>query len=616
MGWPKVANCRKTGFEVTPRIFLSYRWSDSAGWTRTIYERLVGRYGTDAVFFDNASMAPADHIDRTMATALTSAELVVPVVGPRWLDVLLERTERPDPDRVFWEVATAIEHDQPLLPVLVDGATMPPASRLPEALRPMEAHKATRLANESLDRDMAALLAAVGHVVRPGPAPRRARAAPTGGPAAAPRPAAPVAPAPTGPAIDPDPPCRVGPSAEATHQDLAAAVAAAAGAVVLVEPGEYETRLDLGGVVELQAVDAGTVTLTGPAPVLTVSGEVCLRGIAVAARDGEPTAPAVAVTRGRLELEQASVRAGGGPGVRVAGTAALVLREVVISGASVGVDVADGATAQLHGVEVDRPAEVGLLAADSARVSAERGSVVLGRVGIEVRDDAEVRLDGVVVESPRESALLAGGRSRLTAQACVLRGGQRTVVARDESQVQALGIDVAESGDGAVVVADDARLLLDGARLHALGSAAALAVGPPPADAGPVGRRRREPADPAPTSSAEAFVRRTAVTSSAAPAAVAVGAGGRLLLVDLALADVERGVLVGAGATALLLPGERDGTTVASRAEQVQVLAGGGLDVVGRPGGGNLTAAGPGRVELREDLPELSAWQREHLGGV
>ena len=116
-------------------ILISYRRADSAAIVGRIYDRLVARYGADAVFLD-VDAIPAgvdfrDHIRRT----LERADVVLAVVGPAWLGAGGGTSRiRDDDDPVRVEIEAAIAAGMPLCPVLVDGATMPSAADLPAAL--------------------------------------------------------------------------------------------------------------------------------------------------------------------------------------------------------------------------------------------------------------------------------------------------------------------------------------------------------------------------------------------------------------------------------------------------------------------------------------------------
>lgn len=178
---------------MTPTIFLSYRWDDSGGWTRAIYDRLASAYGPDGVFYDNASMGPGSDIDEAIRDALPACEVVVPVIGRRWLASLQARAEAVEEDRLLWEVQTAIDQGKHIVPALVDGGAMPRESELPEGIRSLQRNVAIEITPAWLDRDIDTLLGVVAELVPP-PRQGAARLAgqpgddapPTGGPPSAP----------------------------------------------------------------------------------------------------------------------------------------------------------------------------------------------------------------------------------------------------------------------------------------------------------------------------------------------------------------------------------------------------------------------------------------------
>ncbi len=93
-------------------VFISYQREDSAALARLI--SILGR-----------------------ANALTKrveeAAAIVVLIGENWLTNLLD-----DPnDHVGIEIETAFDRKIPVIPVLVDGASMPPAGDLPESLKPL-----------------------------------------------------------------------------------------------------------------------------------------------------------------------------------------------------------------------------------------------------------------------------------------------------------------------------------------------------------------------------------------------------------------------------------------------------------------------------------------------
>lgn len=157
-------------------IFISYRRKDTAASARGIYERLAQRFGADRVFFDVSIPAGTDFVD-AIRGAITSSGAVVVVIGPDWFagrsDELARRTPE---DYVVFEVGTALEHGRLVLPVLVEGATMPLPDDLPPPVRPLATLEALEIDHERWDYDMGRLCERLEQVLTPagdGPEPGR-----------------------------------------------------------------------------------------------------------------------------------------------------------------------------------------------------------------------------------------------------------------------------------------------------------------------------------------------------------------------------------------------------------------------------------------------------------
>jgi hypothetical protein len=120
-------------------IILSYRREDSAGVTGRIFDRLAQEFGTDRVFMDIDSMpAGVDFHDHLQAILADCGALLV-MIGKGWRS---QRKGQParimDPDDwVRIEVETALERGIPVVPMLIDGASLPGRDQLPESLWPL-----------------------------------------------------------------------------------------------------------------------------------------------------------------------------------------------------------------------------------------------------------------------------------------------------------------------------------------------------------------------------------------------------------------------------------------------------------------------------------------------
>lgn len=159
------------------RIFINYRRSDSAGWARQVHGDLQARFGPECVFRDVAIEPGVDfveHIERVM----NAAEVCIVVIGRRWATATNGGGRRLDDpgDLVRREIERALERtDVEVIPVLVDGATMPSERELPEGLRPLARRNACELTDSRWDYDIDVLCRRLGRVLgelTPEPEPR------------------------------------------------------------------------------------------------------------------------------------------------------------------------------------------------------------------------------------------------------------------------------------------------------------------------------------------------------------------------------------------------------------------------------------------------------------
>jgi len=119
------------------KVFISYRRSDSSSMTGRIYDELRTQFGAEAIFLDINSIPLGTNFKRYLERVIRKAMVVLVIIGPEWLTVVDEsgkrRLDNPD-DFVRVEIEAAINLDVPLIPVLIEGASMPKAADLPLSL--------------------------------------------------------------------------------------------------------------------------------------------------------------------------------------------------------------------------------------------------------------------------------------------------------------------------------------------------------------------------------------------------------------------------------------------------------------------------------------------------
>ena len=146
---------RRLGFR-PPRIFVSYRRSDSGGHAARLTGWLSRDIGDRAIFLDHEAIEAGEDFEVELHGALEQAEVMLVVIGPEWTNVARDggrRLEHPD-DWVRREVVTALgTSDLKVIPVLVGGAELPEADDLPEPLQPLLRRQARTLRNDRFEDD-------------------------------------------------------------------------------------------------------------------------------------------------------------------------------------------------------------------------------------------------------------------------------------------------------------------------------------------------------------------------------------------------------------------------------------------------------------------------------
>jgi len=117
-----------------PNIFVSYRRDDSQDASLLICERLVREFGKGHVFFDIDIPTGTDW-RAAIELAIDQSRVVVVVIGPKWLDLLIQRGNKGNPDWVRHEVELALKKGIDVFPVLVNNATRPTEDMLPRQLK-------------------------------------------------------------------------------------------------------------------------------------------------------------------------------------------------------------------------------------------------------------------------------------------------------------------------------------------------------------------------------------------------------------------------------------------------------------------------------------------------
>ena len=120
------------------RIFISYRRKDTRGYAGWLYHSLRDTYGAENIFRDVAALQAGRDFMTEIDKAISQTDVVLCLIGPEWIDVADKQGNRRikqegDPVRV--EIATALQKNKTVIPVLFERARFPSRDRLPSDLQ-------------------------------------------------------------------------------------------------------------------------------------------------------------------------------------------------------------------------------------------------------------------------------------------------------------------------------------------------------------------------------------------------------------------------------------------------------------------------------------------------
>ena len=150
-------------------VFLCYRREDTQYAAGRLQDRLVEAYGAERVFMDIDSVPlGADYVDY-VGEQVASCCAVIVMIGQDWLKAKGKRRGRrldaPD-DLVRVEIAAALKQRIPVIPVLVDDASMPLAEELPEDIRLLTRRNGIALSHTRWRTDVQRLLTDLDKAMR------------------------------------------------------------------------------------------------------------------------------------------------------------------------------------------------------------------------------------------------------------------------------------------------------------------------------------------------------------------------------------------------------------------------------------------------------------------
>ncbi len=156
------------GRDTVGSIFISYRREDSAGYAGRLASDLERVFGDALVFQDVEDIKPGADFVEVIDQAVGSSSVLLAVIGRQWIGVADQSGHRrlDDPrDFVRAEIGAALRRGIVVIPVLVEGATMPRAEQLPDDLASLARHQASELSDTRWDYDVSQLTGAIRRVL-------------------------------------------------------------------------------------------------------------------------------------------------------------------------------------------------------------------------------------------------------------------------------------------------------------------------------------------------------------------------------------------------------------------------------------------------------------------
>jgi hypothetical protein len=116
------------------RIFISYRRDDVPAAARALGDGLARLFGADAIVMGLDYTQPGQRTERELAKTFDPCNVLIAVIGPRWLELLRKREQKGGPDYVCEEIREASRRGMTVIPVLVNNDDEPMLSlwELPE----------------------------------------------------------------------------------------------------------------------------------------------------------------------------------------------------------------------------------------------------------------------------------------------------------------------------------------------------------------------------------------------------------------------------------------------------------------------------------------------------
>jgi hypothetical protein len=127
------------------KMLISYRRDDTLALTGRVFDRLLSHFGHGSVVMDIDSIPVGADFRQYITDAIAECDVLVAVIGDRWLDSGSGKRLDNARDVVRLEIETAMNRGLAVIPVLVADAQMPGEDELPASLKSFAYRNALRI---------------------------------------------------------------------------------------------------------------------------------------------------------------------------------------------------------------------------------------------------------------------------------------------------------------------------------------------------------------------------------------------------------------------------------------------------------------------------------------
>lgn len=163
---PRHINARREEYRrraAYPQIFVNYRRDDTEAYAGRLHDNLARVFSPEQVFVDQFSIEPGELWDWTIQQAAVHCAAMLVLIGPRWLAVDNSGRSRlqNERDSVHREIAAALDRNTTVIPVILQGGTIPVTEQLPYDMQGLERLQALKLTSGHWEADVQILVAAL-----------------------------------------------------------------------------------------------------------------------------------------------------------------------------------------------------------------------------------------------------------------------------------------------------------------------------------------------------------------------------------------------------------------------------------------------------------------------